>query len=286
MRTLHLFGGLAGGLFADLILGHTPVCYVDLNPDACRIVRGMVAAGWFPGLVVVEQSVADQSILGGAAVVAGFNPAEWEGRVDCLSAGFPCQDLSLAGKGAGIHGKRSGLYREAIRCIEAIRPAYVLLENVPAIVSRGRHVVIADLVALGYSWRDGILSASDVGAPHLRKRWWCLGKRSDVADPHGDQCASGQQVNGGRLVEGNAPVANGCTNLANPLRTGLAQREPIEQSRPGAFSVPTGGGWWDAEPAVRRVAHGIPNREHRLRGLGNAQVPLCAAAAWRILGGT
>lgn len=201
MRTLHLFGGVAGGLFADLILGHTPVCYVELNSHACRIVRGMVSAGWFPGLTVIEQSVADQPILGGAAVVAGFDPSHWKGRVDCLSAGFPCQDLSLAGKGAGIHGKRSGLYREAIRCIEVIRPAWVFLENVPAIRSRGRHVVIADLVALGYSYRDGVLAAADVGAPHLRKRWWCVAKRNDVADPaadtNGDQRAAGVQEHGG-----------------------------------------------------------------------------------------
>jgi DNA (cytosine-5)-methyltransferase 1 len=200
-NTMHLFRGVAGGLFADLILGHRPVCYVELNPDACRIVRGMVAAGWFPGLDVVEQSVADQHILGGASVVAGFDPANWKGRVDCLHAGFPCQDISVAGKGAGIHGKRSGLYREAIRCIEVIKPAYVFFENVPAIVSRGRHVVIGDLVALGYTWRDGILSASDVGAPHIRKRWWCLARRADVADPDRDQRQSGhqEQSGGGRL---------------------------------------------------------------------------------------
>src|SRR5690606_1173887 len=81
--------------------------------------------------------------------------------------------------GAGIEGERSGLYREAIRAVDAIRPRFVWLENSPRIRTRGRHVVIADLVARGYAWRDGRLAASDVGAGHERDRWWCLAADAD-----------------------------------------------------------------------------------------------------------
>jgi DNA (cytosine-5)-methyltransferase 1 len=205
--------------------------------------------------------------------------------VEILHAGFPCQDISLAGKGAGIHGSRSGLYREAIRGIEVIRPQWVFFENVPAIVSRGRDVVVADLVALGYSWRDGILSASDVGAPHLRKRWWCLARRCDAADPYRDQREPRNEVKSGGVKQGGPAIADGCADMADPLRQGLAQRaaSPVNQSWPRTES--SRGGWWESEPAVGRMADGVPHRKHRLRGLGNAQAPLCAAAAWKLLGG-
>ena len=278
MQTMHLFAGVGGGLLADLILGHEPVCAVEIDHDACGILRGMVSAGWFPKLAVLQTHIEDRPILGGTATVSGFDPADWKGRVDILHAGFPCQDISLAGKGAGIHGKRSGLYREVIRCAEVIRPSWILLENVPAIRSRGRHIVIADLVALGYSWRDGILAAADVGAPHRRARWWCLARRTDSDCPRelqSERTFPDQWRRSGDVGEG----------VADPMRSGLEIGPPVQLDEQGSCAVPAGSGWWDVEPAVGRVADGVPNREHRLRGLGNAQVPLCAAAAWRLLGG-
>lgn len=285
LRSAHLFAGVGGGIYADLILGHRPVLAVEHNPHACAILRARVADGWFPDLAVVEQSVTDIQLLGGACSIAGFDPADWTGRVDILHAGFPCQDISVAGKGAGIHGKRSGLYREAIRFAEVVCPQWVFFENVAAIVGRGRHVVIEDLVALGYSWRDGILSAADVGAPHLRKRWWLLAKRTDASDPDEHKRPSGNQVDGRRQQPGHSTAAHGCGDVADALRQGLAQRTAEQQQGPRTRAESAGGGWWDAEPAVRRVADGVPDREHRIIGLGNAQVPLCAAVAWRLLGG-
>jgi hypothetical protein len=73
--------------------------------------------------------------------------------------------------------------------------------------------------------------------------------------------------------------------VADPLREGLGLGQTEQQQGAGACPESTGSSWWDSEPAVRRVADGVPNRQHRLRGLGNAQVPLCAAAAWKLLGG-
>lgn len=103
MRTLHLFAGCGGGLLADLILGHTPIAAVEIEPYPCRVLRERAAGGWFPGLEVVE------------ADVQTVDFSRWAGRVDCIAAGFPCQDISSAGRGAGITGARSGLYREVIR---------------------------------------------------------------------------------------------------------------------------------------------------------------------------
>ena len=168
MNTMHLFAGAGGGLLADLILGHEPIVAVEWDKHACQVLRERAADGWFPGLRVYEGDV------------RLFDPSEYAGQVGCVAAGFPCQGISVAGKGKGITGERSGLVSEVFRAIDAVRPRFVFLENSPQIRTRGRHVVIAELVARGYAWRDGIIAASDVGAPHQRNRWFCL-----AADPDG-----------------------------------------------------------------------------------------------------
>jgi DNA (cytosine-5)-methyltransferase 1 len=97
MRVAHLFSGAGGGLLADLILGHTPVLAIEWNKACCDSLRERVEEGWLPGLHVHHGDVRD------------FDWGPWAGKVDCLAAGFPCQDISSAGGGAGIKDKRSGL---------------------------------------------------------------------------------------------------------------------------------------------------------------------------------
>lgn len=167
MRTMHLFAGAGGGLLADLILGHEPIVAVEQDAHCCRVLRERSAEGWFHELHVHEGDVRE------------FDFRPWLGRVDQLAAGFPCQDISAAGRGAGIAGARSGLVSEVFRAIDECEPPLVWLENSPRIRTKGRDVVIAELVARGYSWRDGILAASDVGAGHERKRWWLLAANAD-----------------------------------------------------------------------------------------------------------
>lgn len=317
MRTLHLFAGGGGGLYADLILGHTPIAAVEWDPYACAILRSRAADGWFPGLRMHEGDV------------RMFDPSEYAGRVDCIHAGFPCQDISAAGKGAGITGERSGLYVEVMRAIDAIRPAWVMLENSPLIRTRGRHIVIADLVARGYSWRDGILSAADVGAPHKRDRWWLLahpqrkqadgqwgtvecgwqpmgwgrqasfgenreagtdrppGRPAHVAHTSSPRCKEGIPGKGWSIHQRRGwrsqPERRG-GEMAQPGREGLQVRQGTTA---GQWPQPaiTGGAWWDTEPDVGRLVDGLAHRSHQIRALGNGQVPLCAAAAWKLLGG-
>lgn len=111
MRTAHLFAGAGGGLLADLILGHTPVLAVEQEESCCNSLRDRAAEGCFPRLHIHCGDVRE------------FDFTPWRGRVDCLSAGFPCQDISCAGKGAGIEeGARSGLVTEIYRAIDAISP--------------------------------------------------------------------------------------------------------------------------------------------------------------------
>ncbi len=177
--------------------------------------------------------------------------------VDVLCGGFPCQDLSVAGRGAGIDGERSGLWAEYARLIGELRPRYVIVENVAALLGRGLGRVLGDLAACGYDAEWDCIPASAVGAPHRRDRVWV------VAYPNG-----GRTHRAGALHEGREESPNGHSggDLAD------ANGEPPE--RP---SITWGQrGHWATEPDVGRVAHGIPARVDRLRSLGNALVPQIA----------
>lgn len=288
-NTMHLFAGAGGGLLADLILGHRPVVAVEWEPYACQVLRERAAEGWFPGLYVYEGDV------------RLFDPSEYAGSVDCIHAGFPCQDISLAGKQAGVEdGTRSGLYREVLRIAGVVRPRFLFLENVSAILSNGLGTVLADLAALGYDARWTCLRASEVGANHQRDRWWLL---ATLADAEHDRVQVGRRVEAagkvGRLVRGiygdvgqsREQQAEG--SLADAVREReqrivtecsdtQGRQEP--QGRPDR-SCGDGFGWWEAEPNVGRVADGVASRVDRLKACGNGQVPLQAAVAWKLLGG-
>lgn len=168
MRTMHLFAGAGGGLLADLILGHTPIVAVEWDKYCCSILRERAAEGWFPDLQVYEGDI------------RMFDPSEYKGRVDCIHAGFPCQPHSVAGKRKGEADERN-LWPDTARIIGDIRPQFIMLENVPGIVSTGFvWNVVGDLAEMGYDARWGIISAAEVGAPHRRERWWCFAKRTDT----------------------------------------------------------------------------------------------------------
>lgn len=167
LRELHLFAGSGGGLLGSLLLGHRPVCAVEIDPYCRRVLAARRDEGWLPA----EMEIHDD--------VTTFDGHAWRGRVDLVAGGFPCQDISVAGKGAGLDGQRSGLFFQLLRVVREVRPKWVYLENVPAITSRGLDRVLGALAELGFDAEWCVLSAADAGAPHLRKRWWCLA-RSDA----------------------------------------------------------------------------------------------------------
>lgn len=170
LKSMHLFAGAGGGLLADLILGHRPIIAVEHNPYRCEILREREQDEWWPGLRVWEGDI------------RLFDPSDYAGCVDIIHAGFPCQDISVAGSGAGIDGERSGLYAEVIRIAGVVRPRYVFIENSPAITTRGLYRVVSDFIGLGYVGRHGVVAASDVGAPHGRARWWCIAENTDTTE--------------------------------------------------------------------------------------------------------
>jgi len=112
-------------------------------------------------------------------------PPQGDYGVDLICGGFPCQDISVAGKGAGLAGARSGLWYEYARIIGELRPRYVIVENVAALLARGMGTVLGDLSSLGYDAEWHVIPASAVGAPHRRERVWIVGVRSRLgAEAH------------------------------------------------------------------------------------------------------
>jgi DNA (cytosine-5)-methyltransferase 1 len=154
---LGLFEGISGitlGLERSGLVN--PVCFVE-REKYCQEVLGLR----YPEVPIWDD-------------VTTFDGKPWKGIVDFISGGFPCQDISVAGKGAGITGSRSGLWSEYKRIISEIRPLFALIENVPMLLVRGFGTVLADLCEIRYSAEWFILSAADMGAPHLRKRIFIL----------------------------------------------------------------------------------------------------------------
>lgn len=270
-KTMHLFAGHGGGLLADLILGHTPIIAVEWDGYACQILRERAADGWFPNLQVWEGDV------------RMFDPSEYAGKVDCIHAGFPCQDISVAGKQAGVsEGTRSGLYREVLRIAGVVRPKRIFLENVSAILSNGLETVLGDLASMGYDARWCCIRASDVGAPHQRDRWFLLA--SNAKSQFSNGCNDNSNISMGQQTISKSGDDCWSSDVAN---ANSAQRQRNERSERGKaqysdFGEPS---WWKVESVVDRMADGISDRVHRLKGLGNAQVPLQAATAYRFLGG-
>ena len=270
--------------------------------------------------------------------------------VDIISGGFPCQDISNAGKRAGIDGERSGLWSEYARIIRELRPRFVVVENVAALLGRGMERVLGDLAACGYDAEWQSIRASDVGAPHRRERIWIVayaagdlwrapGKggfftpdgsgsflayatHAEVRSGHGeiqsgtvaeeaigfrdgslyvaDSDSSGHIRDNGKQPEERREVrddarshagANGSSpDVPDAIGNGSTQRMAGQGRRDerhaGIIVNDCGEGfrahvertvdWWAIEPDVGRVAHGIPARVDRLKGLGNAIVPQIA----------
>lgn len=254
LRTLHLFAGAGGGILADLLLGHVPVCAVESDLHCARVLSARQSDGILPWFPIFED-------------VKTFDGRPWRGLVDVVAGGFPCQDLSWAGAGAGLSGSKSGLWYEMARVVSEVLPRYVFVENVPPLLRRGFPEVLGALSSLGYDARWGVLGADDVGAPHKRKRVWVIAHAH-----HGEEHALPLHAQVGSASSSSYPHSDG--------RAGQRASVPASSS----VSSSQCASWWQSEPPVGRVADGVAHRVVRLRALGNGQVPSVAAAAWRLIG--
>jgi len=179
--------------------------------------------------------------------------------VDCIIGGFPCQDISYAGNGAGLDGARSGLFFEAVRLVRELRPRAVVLENVAGLLARGLDRVLGTLAEVGYDAEWHCIPAAAVGAPHIRDRVFVVAD----AERDGILKKSNEFKNESRFTTSRRTDVTGCC-LASGIRGS------------------TYAGWWSVEPNMGRVAHGIPFRVDRLRCLGNAIVPQVAEVVARM----
>jgi len=241
LRELALFAGAGGGILGGHLLGWKTVCAVEWEPYAACVLAARQNDRILPPFPIWDD-------------VQTFDGTKWRGLVDVVSGGFPCQDISAAGKGAGISGERSGMWKHMARIIGEVLPRYAFVENSPLLISRGASVVIGDLAEMGYDTQWAIISASNVGAPHQRDRFWLVAHSISERG-----CSRNSQW------EDAKDAWQRSTNTRDNERRG---------------------GYWDVEPNVGRVANGVAGRVDRLKAIGNGQVSAVAATAWRILSGT
>lgn len=198
--------------------------------------------------------------------------------VDLICGGFPCQDISLAGKGAGIEGERSGLWTEYARIIGEIRPSYVIVENVSALLGRGLDRVLRDLAQIGYDAEWHCIPASAVGAPHRRDRIWIVGYPNSskwrMQDDRNLDWSLLDQAKWQKISnQAFGSSAKNAQTLAYPNCKGLERQREISSGISEELKDFSLSRWWHVEPAVGRVANGVPRRMDRLKQLGNAVVP-------------
>jgi len=239
MNELALFAGAGGGILGGKLLGWRTVCAVEWEAYPASVLCARQNDGILSPFPIWDD-------------VQTFDGHPWRGIVDVISGGFPCQDISAAGKGAGIDGERSGMWGEMARIICEVRPRFVFVENSPMLTSRGLGRVLGDLASMGFNARWGVLGASEVGGNHKRERIWIVAN------------SLRQGWKGSKVFTSPKKSQPWCDKQFARL---------LEDSVKLAVPTSSGGGIHD----------GVAARVDRLKAIGNGQVPLCAATAWRIL---
>ena len=278
MRVLDLFAGIGGFTLGLEKVGFETVAFCEIEPYAQKVLN----KNW-PGVKIYDDV---RSITAERLAADGIG-------VDVITGGFPCQDISVAGKGAGIEGERSGLWSECARLIRELRPRYAIFENVTNLLNGERgdwfKRVLGDISALGYDAEWHCIPASAVGAHHRRDRVWIVaypngddGRRGDCTQSLGRQSWLESRCSGERQFVAGASEDVADTNesrLQRWLQDGIAYQtgrkvESYESTtKCGTQWERHRDGYWATEPDVGRVANGVPSRSHRLKCLGNAVVP-------------
>jgi DNA (cytosine-5)-methyltransferase 1 len=256
LKTFHLFCGAGGGVLADLLLGHIPVGACEIEEYPRNVLLQRQRDGILPRFPIWDD-------------VRTLDGKPWRGLVDVVAGGFPCQDISAAGKGSGIDGARSGLWGEMARVVREMGPRYVFVENSPMLTLRGLHRVLGDLAAMGYNAKWGVLGGLDVGLPVSRERIWIMASSNMRRIRFGGSSEStfekgkrGSNYQGNSRKDDVAPFQG--------LRDRYNRRISLER-------------WEETKPEFLRTSNDVASWMGRHRAIGNGQVPAVAATAWRIL---
>jgi DNA (cytosine-5)-methyltransferase 1 len=232
MNELALFAGAGGGILGGKLLGWRTICAVEINPYARSVLLARQRDGILDPFPIWDD-------------ITTFDGRKWNGSVDVISGGFPCQDISTAGSGKGIAGERSGLWSQMGRIICEVQPKYILVENSPMLVSKGLDIVLADLAQMGFDAEWGIISAENTKASHQRKRIWIVAYSKMLDETWG-------------YTE--------------------KDRRATEQCYKHRRSV-----WGGARPKPCRMDDGLAFGVDRLHAIGNGQVPEVVTFAWKLL---
>jgi DNA (cytosine-5)-methyltransferase 1 len=242
MNELALFAGAGGGLLASRLIGWRTICAVEIN-EFCRSVLELRQCDGSLDLFPIWDDIRT------------FDGTAWRGRVDVVSGGFPCQDISSAGTRTGLDGERSGLWVEMARVIREVEPPFAFVENSADLVIRGLDIVLSDLAEMGMDARWGVFSAADVGARHQRERLFIVADRDGQLGPPG--AWSERQFR----QPSNERFCNGL-------------------NAPDSLAL-----WMEMADARARMDDDVAHRLVRTHAIGNGQLPSVAAGAWRMLTG-
>ncbi len=285
LRVLDLFSGIGGFSLGLERAGMKTVAFCEIE----KFPQAVIRKHW-PNVPIYD----DIRIL-----TADKLRSDGIGTIDVICGGFPCQDISVAGKGAGIEGERSGLWKEYSRLIDELRPQYVIVENVSALLSRGLGVVLGDLASIGYDAEWHCIPASAIGAPHKRDRVWIIAytkSNRHIGNPStmGKTLITNKEQKHGAIIKceikdnggvGECDEPNGTEALpfSNPNDMRLQGRQSQGNGSQGMPEIIikrcVKSGIWDnwkeciPSPRICRADDGISDRTHRLKALGNAVVP-------------
>ena len=284
LNSFHLFAGAGGGILADQLLGHRVIGAVEIEAYPRKVLLARQLDGCLPQFPIWDD----------VTTFRHDNP-DCAGYIDRLReisgslvicGGFPCQDISAAGKCAGIAGERSGIWKEFARIIGEVRPAYVFVENSPMLVIRGLGTVIGDISSLGYDAEWCCLSAGDCGALHIRDRFWMLARQRNIFS-HAEYNRVGRRQQRPEGVKEKEIYANSYQarlSLIYEIRNSGQKTAGIKKG--SEFKrIHTEGRTkqWPPEPEICRVVNGMAGRVDRISSLGNGQVPRVAATAFNLL---
>ena len=240
LNELALFAGAGGGILGSHLLGWNTVCAVERDAYAAQILAQRQNDGILPPFPIWSD-------------VCSFDGRPWKGIIDVISGGFPCQDISIAGKGKGLDGSRSGLWSEFARIICEVEPEYAFIENSPMLITRGLDRILCDLAQMGYDAEWGIISCANTGGVHKRERTWIVATNT--------RCQRGKRLKQKKIQRfSGLPWGEDIRSIED-----LRRRSDIPK------------------PLVRRINHDVAFGMDRLKAIGNGQFPLVAKCAFNSL---
>ena len=279
LKILDTFAGIGGFSYAahELVGGFETTQFVEIDPFCQKVLKKH-----FPKVPCHDD-------------IKTFTA--YPGQYDVITGGFPCQDISVAGRREGITDQsRSGLFYELIRVIRLVRPKFVVMENVAAILNNGLDIVLGELSEAGYDAEWSIISASSLGAAHRRSRWWCVaytndyGSSSSSINEVDDETNSSSQERQNQVSKSSGSSESSDSRIVRSLEGNVTdsnseglQRKILSKMESGIWSAKhtrrLDPNWrsYVSKPILPRGSYGLSNRVDRTKALGNSIVPAVAA---------